>query len=465
MAYGGSQTELYSEILAQVCLAFAIENNRAMTESDLNENTISGFRSMVITHSRGRLTNKRFIGELIEFGKYPISKGFTWVEGQGSAMLSVKNRFKLNNTYKLYNDKLYGKNPGATNPYTAFLKAKTGAKPDKWNPADIWVMNKVGLSALIKMNRKVMSRTKISLAYANQFLMDQFSARNIIPISLKKPQKTPHIDIVNSNEYVTRLAFGRSGNSDIEYTMGNKDVKINFTIETLELAPGQKASAARRNPQTARGTVVRGSEKHIRLKYHVDNKKVELEYEQSKVGKEKFSYAAAKMGNLGAANFQNIINKTSKQGVNKLNTIQNKYKDEFGDGNDLTTDPWFNGNHLGVVKARHSARELEPHYLKLAEYVGDLWKEIQGSVPSFQRDTKGGLHEAAGLWSKARAGELGVSISSISNQKVKQRVIQNLYEAAASVSYVTGLTATEQQMMEPSSRKVSFNAGVYVKVY
>ena len=171
------------------------------------------------------------------------------------------------------------------------------------------------------------------------------------------------------------------------------------------------------------------------------------------------------MGNLGAANFQNIINKTSKQGVNKLNTIQNKYKDEFGDGNDLTTDPWFNGKHLGVVKARHSARELEPHYLKLAEYVGDLWKEIQGSVPSFQRDTKGGLHEAAGLWSKARAGELGVSISSISNQKVKQRVIQNLYEAAASVSYVTGLTATEQQMMEPSSRQVSFNAGVYVKVY
>jgi len=465
MAYGGSATELYSEVLAQVCLAFAIENNRAMTESDLNENTISGFKSMVITHSRGRLTNKRFIGELIEFGKYPISKGFTWVDGQGSAMLSVKNRFKLNSTYKLYNDKIYGKNPGATNPYTAFLKAKTGAKPDKWNPADIWVMNREGLSALIKMNRKVMSRTKISLSYANQFLMDQFSARNIIPISLKKPQKTPHIDIVNSNEYVTRLAFGRSGNSDIEYTMGNKDVKINFTIETLELAPGQKASTARRNPQTARGTVVKGSEKHIRLKYHVDNKKVELEYEQSKVGKEKFSYAAAKMGNLGAANFQNIINKTSKQGVNKLNSIQRNYKGEFGEGNDLTTDPWFNGKHLGVVKARHSARELEPHYLKLAEYVGDLWNEIQGSVPNFQRDTKGGLHEASGLWSKARAGELGVSISSIPNEKVKQRVIQNLYEAAASVSYVTGLTAAEQEMMEPSSRQVSFHAGVYAKVY
>ena len=92
-----------------------------------------------------------------------------------------------------------------------------------------------------------------SLAYANQFLMDQFSARNIIPISLKKPQKTPHIDIVNSNEYVTRLAFGRSGNSDIEYTMGNKDVYINLTFETIRLEGGQKASTARRNPQNIKG--------------------------------------------------------------------------------------------------------------------------------------------------------------------------------------------------------------------
>jgi hypothetical protein len=120
---------------------------------------------------------------------------------------------------------------------------------------------------------------------------------------------------------------------------------------------------------------------------------------------------------------------------------------------------------LGVTKARHSEQELEPHYLRLAEYVGDLWQEIVGSVPNFQRDTKGQLNKASGLWSKARAGELGVAISSISNEKVKQRVIQNLYEAAASVSYVVGLTSAEQQMMEPSTRRVSFHASVYAKVY
>ena len=460
MAYGGAQTELYSEVLAQVCLAFAIENNRVMTESDLTEDTIRSLKSLVITHTRADLNKKKFVEELIDFGNYPISKGFSWVDGQGKAMLKVKDRFKITKRYKIYNDKLYGSGSTNMNPYMAFLRAKTGAKPDKWNPADMWVINSQGIKALRTMNKKVRARSKVSLAYANQFLMDEFSDKNIIPISLKKPQKSPHLEIINSNEYVTRLALGRTSNPTVEYTTGNKDVKINFTIETVELASGQKASTARRNPQNIRGTVVKGSEKHIRLKYHVDNKKIELEYEQTKVGKEKFSYAAAKMGNLGAANFQHIINGTSRAGVTKLNAIQRNYGDI-----DIKQSPWFNAKQLGVTKARHSERELAPHYEKLAEYVRDIWGTISNDVPHFERDTKAGLDKASGLWSKARAGELGVAIKSITNERVKQRVIQNLYEAAASVSYVTGLTSEEQEMMEPSSRRVAFNAGVYAKVY
>ena len=40
-------------------------------------------------------------------------------------------------------------------------------------------------------------------------------------------------DIINSNEYVTRLSLNKTNNPTVEYTMGNKDVKINFTIETI----------------------------------------------------------------------------------------------------------------------------------------------------------------------------------------------------------------------------------------
>ena len=467
----GAKTEVYSEVLAQVCLAYSIQKNSALTKNvlllgdGLNSSVIKDIKRLMISQRAVNLTNPQFTKGFVDYISGNVSGKLNWVDAQGRNMMKVKQKFKIGSDYIVYNDKLFGNTPSDNNPYTAFLKAKTGAKPDKWNPADMWVMNVEGIKALHNMNRKVRGRKKVSLQYANQFLMDQFSKKNIIPVSLKKPQKSPHLDIVNSNEFVTRLSLGGTSNPTVEYTTGNKDVKINFTIETVELAPGQKASTARRNPQNIRGTVVKGSEKHIRLKYHVDNKKIELEYEQTKVGKEKFSYAAAKMGNLGAANFQNIINKTSKQGVNKLNSIQRGLKGEFGNGNDLEVNPWFNAKHLGVVKARRSEETLEPHYAKLADYVSKLWEEIEGSVPDFRRDVKGGLTKGSGLWSKARAGELGVAISSINSERVQKRVIQNLYEAAASISYVVGLTSDEQELMEPSSRKVAFNAGVYVKVY
>ena len=62
----------------------------------------------------------------------------------------------------------------------------------------------------------------------------------------------------------------------------------------------------------------------------------------------------------------------------------------------------------------------------------------------------------------------GFSIDKISSSRVKRRVIQNLFEAAASISYVVGLNKDEQalhDMMDPPARKVNFNAGVYVKVF
>jgi len=467
MAYGGSETELYSEVLAQVCLAYAMKNSRAMTPRTLNKDTIDDVKSLIETHSAANMDDDDFLDDLIGFGLYPISRGFTWVDGQGAAMLKVKDKFSLPSTgYKIYNDKLYGKTLTLDNPYVAFLKANTGAKPDKWNPADIWVMNDDGKKVLNDMNKKVKARAKVSLGYANQTLMDQFTEKNIIPISLKKPSRSPHLEIVNSNEYVTRLSLNQTNNPTIEYTTGNKDVKINFTIETVRLEDGQKASTARRNPQGIRGRVVNGSQKHIRLKYHVDNKKIELEYDQS--GRSVTRTAEAKMGNLGAKNFQAIIDGTSKQGVQKLNKIQDEFEGEFGQGNDLTKDPWFNGKQFGVVKARHSAMELEPHYLKLADYVRKIWETIDGSAPEFERDTKGQLDQAQGLWSKARAGELGVAVGSITNETIKKRVIQNLYEAAASISYATGLNKEElelETLAEPTARRVAFNAGVYVKVY
>ena len=460
----GASTELYSEVLAQICLSYSIKYNSALTKDVLmkgktiDPKIVKDIERYMITQSSVNLSSPRFTDGFIKYISGNVSGKLNWIDAQGRNMQEVKKRFKISTKHKIFNDKLFDSRSSANNPYTAFLKAGTGAKTDKWNPTDIWAMNLDGIRALNKLNKRVMSRSKISLEYCNQFLADQFSRGNIIPISLKKPQKTPHIEIVNSNEFVSRISLNETRNATIEYDYGNKDVKINFTIETVQLSKGQKTSTARRNPSSIKGKVVNGSQKHIRLKYHVDNKKIELEYTQSGYP----SRAAAKMGNLGATNFQKIINDTAKSGVSKLNQIQSNYNDI-----DVKTNPWFNGRQLGVTKARNEKSKITPHMDRIAEYVGDMWKEINGTV--FDSSEKSMRDESA-IWSKARAGELGVAISAIPNEKVKKRVIQNLYEAAASISYVTGLNKEEMELergvgMEPSARKTNFNASVYVKVF
>ena len=97
-----------------------------------------------------------------------------------------------------------------------------------------------------------------------------------------------------------------------------------------------------------------------------------------------------------------------------------------------------------------------------------MWKEINGTLPDFASDKT--INTPGGMWSKARAGELGLAIHAISSKQSQKRVIQNLYEAAAAISYVTGLNREEMEMektlgMDASPRKTEFNASVYVKVF
>ena len=227
--FSGKDTETYTEILAQVCLSYSIATNKALTKeilisgSDLDPKVVASVKRYMITQSSVNLSSKSFTSGFVEYIKGDVSKGLNWVDAQGRNMMEVKRRFKIGSAHKVYNDKLFEGGQSDNNPYTAFLRAKTGAKTDKWNPADIWVINLAGRQALKRLNRRVQSRTKISLEYCNQFLADQFSQGNIIPVSLKKPQKTPHIDIVNSNEFVTRVSLGNSPNPCLLYTSDAAD--------------------------------------------------------------------------------------------------------------------------------------------------------------------------------------------------------------------------------------------------
>ena len=132
---------------------------------------------------------------------------------------------------------------------------------------------------------------------------------------------------------------------------------------------------------------------------------------------------------------------------------------------------WVIGKHKLPV-LMEMVRSLEPvvkhrNPLDVAARFDEMWNEINGTVFD---SSESSMNNASAIWSKARAGELGVSISAIPSEQIKKRVIQNLFEAAASISYVTGLNMEERQLemevgMDPTPRKTNFNASVYVKVF
>ena len=133
-------------------------------------------------------------------------------------------------------------------------------------------------TSIINLNKVFQKRERASLAVVNQLIAHQFVERNIIPISLKKPKNfPPHCDEINTGEFVQVISLGDTNLPVIEYTdrtkgKTNQDVKINFTIKTVKLPKGKsglKEAARAKRGTSVQGEVQQGSQKNIRLKYHV----------------------------------------------------------------------------------------------------------------------------------------------------------------------------------------------------
>ena len=164
----GASTELYSEVLAQVCLAYSIKNNSALTKDilikggKLDPKIIKDIERYMITQSSVNLSSPMFADGFVKYISGNVSGKLNWIDAQGRNMQEVKKRFKIGNQHKVFNDKLFDSTASSNNPYTAFLKAGTGAKTDKWNPADIWVMNLDGIRALNRLNKSCLLYTSPS---------------------------------------------------------------------------------------------------------------------------------------------------------------------------------------------------------------------------------------------------------------------------------------------------------------
>ncbi|MFZ9354170.1 MAG: hypothetical protein ACO25L_05060 [Candidatus Nanopelagicales bacterium] len=459
---GGRDTEVYSEILVQFCLAYKLIYGERATHDKVGEgddfkpDVYTKVKSRIVTAGRFSLSNETTRKNLRQFSRQISDKTDTWLDSSSASAEVLVSKLKIPSDAKIFNDKVFGTgSPG--DPYAVYLKANTGLQPDKWNPADIWIMTPEGIRSLVHFNRVAANREKASVALINNFLIKQFERRDIIPVSLKKTVANPsaiHYTIMNSNQFVERISFGGTNNPTIELTGGNRDMKINFTLETVELNKGMSARNAQSKLFGNIGKPVSGSQKNIRIKYNVNKKQLELEYTQS--GQP--SLALAKMGSLGSKSFSSIISQTSDQGISALNKIKQNYKDDLG----LKTENYF---------ISQTVKFTEEQYDLMTMYMNDIWKQVTGDVmPDMRRDKSVGNNVDL-LKDKLMSSELSLAIGGIKNETVKRRVVQNLYNACASIGFGSGLNREEKELMEQSGMgqstklKAQFTGGLHVKVY
>ena len=123
---------------------------------------------------------------------------------------------------------------------------------------------------------------------------------------------------MNTDEYYHRIVVGKTRDPIIEYTDGNKDCKINFTIQTVELPKGWTADRADRTPFNIPSTAKVMSEQNVRLKYKTSGNQLELEMTSTSGG----SLSAAQGGKMGTENFKKIVSQTHRGGIQKVNRIQ-----------------------------------------------------------------------------------------------------------------------------------------------
>lgn len=459
---GGRDTEVYSEILVQFCLAYRLIYGERATHDKVGEgddfkpDVFRAVKTRIVTAGKFSLTNSTTRKNLRQFSRQISDGTDTWLDSSSASAEVLVSKLKIPNDAKIFNDKVFGTG-GTGDPYAVYLKANTGLQPDKWNPADIWIMTPEGIRSLVHFNRIAANKEKSSVALINNFLIRQFNDRDIIPVSLKKTKANPssvHYTIMNSNQFVERISFGGTNNPTIELTGGNRDMKINFTLETVELNNGMSARSAQANLFGNIGKTVQGSQKNIRIKYNVNKKQLELEYTQS--GQP--SLALAKMGSLGSKSFTSIVSQTSNQGINELNKIKKKYKDDLG----LDTGDYF---------VSQTVKFTDEQYDQMTMYMNDIWTQVTGdNMPDMRKDKAIG-NDVKLLKDKLMSSELSLAISGIKNEKVQRRVVQNLYNACASIGFGSGLNREERELMEQSGvgqsnkLRAQFTGGIHVKVY
>lgn len=156
-------------------IAYYIKPENPITLEDLTEENINKASAYVDISSS--------IEECIEF----INNETSWKETfiKTANLLKSKysnNSFEFHRGSEFVNGKIYG----------SFKKTKIGLNADKWNPADIWMVNKNILGMEFPSN----------IEELNQTLLDLYKDHKLIGVSLKKLGKDAHLEPHNDGKEI-----------------------------------------------------------------------------------------------------------------------------------------------------------------------------------------------------------------------------------------------------------------------
>jgi len=470
-------TTVYSELIAAYCLAYRMVYNKDLERDDfidpntgkLNQSTYRSLRHKIVFPRSESLLRQSVRDNLATYGMQSLGGSlvrFSWLDQSNVVAKTILSNINIPKNGVIYGDRIFNYSrtilPLIYNPYKIFALSVGLAqkfKPDKWNPADIWVVTPSGKRDMIRFNQKIQKSEIYNVNAINNFLQKKYDEGSIIPISLKKINpNAPHFTLMNSKYFVEQLDISNQSNPPIiEFTEGNKDVKINFTVRTIRLNnPNANVTQKQSQIQNISGTVVPGSEKNIRIKYNVNKQMLEVEYEQTR---NTTTRPTAKHGSIGRQAMADIIAKTSKQGIDKLNEIKKPFVETTYA---VKRDDYFITDRVPIDEDN---KELA------LSYLGDIWETITGDLmPQYFTDRFG--NDPSGIKLKINAGEIGIAVGQIPNETIKRRVIQNLYNAASSIGVFKGLNKEERDIIgsagilsDVNRLDPTFVGGIHAKVF
>ena len=347
--------------------------------------------------------------------------------------------------------------PARINPYDIYKKASSrlSMKPnnDKWNPGDIWFMNREGENILSGYNREFSSQRDAmeSLNDLNEYngkLITEFNNGNIIAMSLKKigdvnSGYNVQYKLVNSKNYFDEEVEldTTKANNGIELKSSNQDISFFLKIRKVERDP-KTERITRRYPWYNAGDTF------LKLKTKAGGYRLELNIKGTE----------ARHGSIGTKGYQAVIYNTDRRGIVNLRRAQSEYPD-------LT----FGRNQTDEFLSFDITSRQTPALMTLVNsYMGEIYNYVNGSQHVFEQQDNPDW-----MQSKVIASELGYVVKSTGRKETINSIVENLYRIAASSGMVYGTTSEVREILRENDpqlsgigeRQIVMNSSIHAKVY